>query len=72
MKAGFAELGRTGAGMAANLIKAAHEVSVYNRTPDRQPPLIELVALGASIVKRRPLAGSRMVGDPRIGPVNCS
>ncbi|HTV80287.1 MAG TPA: NAD(P)-dependent oxidoreductase [Steroidobacteraceae bacterium] len=33
MKIGFIGLGHMGAGMAANLIKAGHEVTVYNRTP---------------------------------------
>lgn len=33
MKIGFIGLGHMGAGMAANLIKAGHEVMVYNRTP---------------------------------------
>jgi 3-hydroxyisobutyrate dehydrogenase-like beta-hydroxyacid dehydrogenase len=32
MKVGFIGLGRMGAGMAANLLKAGHEVTVYNRT----------------------------------------
>jgi phosphoglycerate dehydrogenase-like enzyme len=31
MKIGFIGLGHMGAGMAANLLKAGHEVSVYNR-----------------------------------------
>jgi 3-hydroxyisobutyrate dehydrogenase-like beta-hydroxyacid dehydrogenase len=32
MKVGFIGLGHMGAGMAANLLKAGHEVTVYNRT----------------------------------------
>ena len=32
MKVGFIGLGRMGAGMAANLLEAGHDVSVYNRT----------------------------------------
>lgn len=35
MKVGFIGLGHMGAAMAANLIKAGHEVTVYNRTPDK-------------------------------------
>jgi hypothetical protein len=57
--------------VAANLIEAGHEVSVYNRTLDRQTPLIGLGALGVSIMKEAPLAGSHMAGDPRTGLVNC-
>jgi 3-hydroxyisobutyrate dehydrogenase-like beta-hydroxyacid dehydrogenase len=44
MKVGFIGLGRMGAGMAANLIKAGHPLRVYNRTPGRAA---ELVAQGA-------------------------
>jgi 3-hydroxyisobutyrate dehydrogenase-like beta-hydroxyacid dehydrogenase len=32
MKVGFIGLGHMGAGMAANLLKAGHDVTVYNRT----------------------------------------
>jgi 3-hydroxyisobutyrate dehydrogenase-like beta-hydroxyacid dehydrogenase len=32
MKVGFIGLGHTGAGMAANLLKGGHDVTVYNRT----------------------------------------
>jgi 3-hydroxyisobutyrate dehydrogenase-like beta-hydroxyacid dehydrogenase len=41
MKVGFIGLGRMGAGMAANLVKAAHEVTVYNRTPGKRRALVE-------------------------------
>ena len=44
MKVGFIGLGQMGSGMAANLIKAGHQVSVYNRTPGKAATL---VALGA-------------------------
>lgn len=39
MKIGFIGLGRMGSGMAANLLKAHHEVTVYNRTPEKTAPL---------------------------------
>jgi 3-hydroxyisobutyrate dehydrogenase-like beta-hydroxyacid dehydrogenase len=32
MKVGFIGLGHMGAGMAANLLNAGHDVTVYNRT----------------------------------------
>jgi 3-hydroxyisobutyrate dehydrogenase-like beta-hydroxyacid dehydrogenase len=35
MKVGFIGLGRMGAAMAGNLIKAGHEVTVYNRSPEK-------------------------------------
>jgi len=43
-------LGRMGAGMAANLLKAGHEVTVYNRTPDKAAPLIARGAKWAASV----------------------
>jgi 3-hydroxyisobutyrate dehydrogenase-like beta-hydroxyacid dehydrogenase len=48
MKVGFLGLGQMGAGMAANLVKAGHEVTVYNRSPGKAEAL---VALGAAIAK---------------------
>jgi 3-hydroxyisobutyrate dehydrogenase-like beta-hydroxyacid dehydrogenase len=39
MKIGFAGLGKMGSGMARNLIRAGHEVAVYNRTPDKAEAL---------------------------------
>jgi 3-hydroxyisobutyrate dehydrogenase-like beta-hydroxyacid dehydrogenase len=45
MKVGFIGLGRMGAGMAANLLKAGHDVTVYNRT---RPKAEALVARGAN------------------------
>ena len=44
MKVGFIGLGRMGAAMAANLIKAGHEVAVFNRTPGKTRALVELGA----------------------------
>jgi 3-hydroxyisobutyrate dehydrogenase-like beta-hydroxyacid dehydrogenase len=46
MKVGFIGLGRMGAAMAANLLKAGHEVTVYNRSPDKARALS---ALGARV-----------------------
>ncbi|MGC1863283.1 MAG: NAD(P)-dependent oxidoreductase [Methylocystis sp.] len=47
MHVGFIGLGRMGAGMAANLLKAGHQVTVYNRTAARAEAL---VARGAKAV----------------------
>ena len=41
MKVGFIGLGNMGSGMAANLLKAGHEVTVYNRTPSKAQALVE-------------------------------
>ena len=39
MKIGFVGLGQMGSGMAANLLKAGHEVSVYNRSAAKSEAL---------------------------------
>jgi len=41
MKAGFIGIGHMGVGMAANILKAGHDLTVYNRTPDKAQPLVE-------------------------------
>ncbi len=46
MKVGFIGLGRMGEAMAANLLEAGHEVTVYNRTRAKAEPL---AAQGAKI-----------------------
>ncbi|MBL8667296.1 MAG: NAD(P)-dependent oxidoreductase [Rhodospirillales bacterium] len=52
MKVGFIGLGNMGSGMAGNLLAAGHEVTVYNRTPERAQALIAKGAkAGASIAE---------------------
>ncbi|MBY5533694.1 NAD(P)-dependent oxidoreductase [Rhizobium leguminosarum] len=46
MRVGFIGLGRMGSGMAASLVRAGHEVYVYNRTPGKTDALS---ALGAQV-----------------------
>lgn len=41
MKVGFIGLGNMGAGMAASLLKAGHELTVYNRTAEKAKSLVE-------------------------------
>ena len=48
MQIGFIGLGSMGCGMAANLLKAGHTVTVFNRTPGKAEVL---VAEGASLAK---------------------
>lgn len=48
MRVGFIGLGAMGQGMARNLLKAGHEVHVWNRTPARAKPL---VAEGARVAR---------------------
>jgi 3-hydroxyisobutyrate dehydrogenase-like beta-hydroxyacid dehydrogenase len=49
MKVGFIGLGQMGASMATRLIRAGHELTVYNRTPQKARPL---AALGAKVADR--------------------
>src|SRR4029434_8860783 len=48
MKVGFIGLGSMGSGMARNLVKAGHDLIVYNRTRSRAEPL---ASLGARIAE---------------------
>src|SRR5581483_550469 len=41
MKVGFIGLGNMGAPMAANLLKAGHELTVYNRSAKKAQPLVD-------------------------------
>src|ERR671915_1516495 len=44
MKLGFIGLGAMGAPMARNLLEDGHELAVWNRSPERVDPLVELGA----------------------------
>jgi 3-hydroxyisobutyrate dehydrogenase-like beta-hydroxyacid dehydrogenase len=44
MKTGFIGLGRMGSAMAANLVKAGHDVTVFNRNLEKSRTLLELGA----------------------------
>jgi len=50
MKVGFIGLGNMGSGMAANLLRAGHEMTVFNRTPEKLRPLTDLGARRADTV----------------------
>lgn len=41
MKIGFIGLGNMGSAMAMNLLKAGHNVTVYNRTAQKAKPLVD-------------------------------
>jgi 3-hydroxyisobutyrate dehydrogenase-like beta-hydroxyacid dehydrogenase len=47
---GFIGLGHMGAGMAANLLRAGHGVTVYNRTPSKAEALIDQGAKAAASI----------------------
>ncbi len=51
MKVGFIGLGNMGAAIAANLVKAKHEVIVWNRTAAKSGPLVEAGATMAASPK---------------------
>jgi len=50
MEVGFIGLGNMGSGMAANLLKAGHGVTVYNRTLSKMEPLVRQGAKAAASV----------------------
>jgi 3-hydroxyisobutyrate dehydrogenase-like beta-hydroxyacid dehydrogenase len=50
MKIGFIGLGHMGAAMAANLVRAGHDVTVFNRSTGRSSSLIELGAHEATSI----------------------
>ena len=53
MKIGFIGLGRMGGHVAVNLLKAGHQVTVWNRS---QGPVAELAAKGAVAAKKKVMA----------------
>ena len=55
MKIGFLGLGNMGSGIAANLVRAGHEVTVWNRSAEKTRPL---VAQGAVLAKTPKSAAS--------------
>ena len=60
MRVAVIGLGTMGAPMARHLLNAGHEVTVHNRTRDRELPLAEL---GRAAPARRP--------RPRAAPMRC-
>jgi 3-hydroxyisobutyrate dehydrogenase len=60
MKAAFIGLGTMGAGMAVNILKAGHELTVHNRTREREEPLAQAGAARAATPKDA-AAGAQVV-----------
>jgi 3-hydroxyisobutyrate dehydrogenase-like beta-hydroxyacid dehydrogenase len=50
MKIGFIGLGQMGSAMAANLLKAGHDVTVFNRSPEKGRSLLDLGAHQATSI----------------------
>jgi len=48
MKVGFVDLGRMGAALAVNLLRAGHEMAVWKGSPDKVDPLVEAGARRAT------------------------
>src|ERR1700687_4639833 len=51
MQIGFLGLGRMGAAIAANLVRARHDVAVWNRSADKAGPLLDAGATLAASPK---------------------
>ena len=51
MRIGFLGLGNMGVAIAANLVRAAHEVTIWNRSAERARPLVDLGATLATSPK---------------------
>ena len=63
MKVGFIGLGQMGRGMAANLIAAGHEVSLYNRSADKAKGLEAPLAPSPAAAAARAEAAFTMLAD---------
>lgn len=50
MRIGFVGLGNMGSGMAANLLAAGHELTAYNRSPEKAQALVERGATAVATV----------------------
>ena len=50
MKIGVAGLGAMGAAIAARLIEVGHQVTVWNRSPDKTKPLAEVAAASDAVI----------------------
>jgi len=51
MRVGFVGLGRMGQVMTRRLLDGGHEVGVYNRTPEKKKPLVELGATDTKSIR---------------------
>lgn len=58
MKLGFIGLGHMGSAMAANLVKAGHEVTVFNRSPGKAARSSSLERMRRPILPRHAPARS--------------
>jgi 3-hydroxyisobutyrate dehydrogenase-like beta-hydroxyacid dehydrogenase len=73
MKIGFVGLGRMGAAIAANLVRAGHDVAVWNRSAGKAGPLVEagatLSASAKDAAAGRAVAFSMLADDAALDAV---
>lgn len=67
MRVAFLGLGRMGAAMAAHVARAGHDLTVWNRTPGRAAPLLDLGAREARTISEA-VAGAEVVVTMLFGP----
>lgn len=69
MRVGFAGLGRMGAHMAANLVAAGHQVTVWNRSPEKARALVDqtgcaVAATPADLTNASEVVVTMLADDP--------
>ncbi|HTV97753.1 MAG TPA: NAD(P)-dependent oxidoreductase [Steroidobacteraceae bacterium] len=73
MKIGFLGLGQMGSGIAANLLRAGHELAVWNRSASKAQPLVSQGALLAATPRQaaagRPLVITMLADDAALDQV---
>ena len=73
MKIGFIGLGQMGAAIAANLLRAGHEVTVWNRSAAKAKPLLQagatLAANPAELAAGKPIVFSMLADDGALDAV---
>lgn len=74
MKIGFIGLGNMGSAMAMNLLKAGHNVTVYNRTAQKAKPLVDQGAHAAADpaeASRADVVFTMLADDRAVESVSC-
>jgi 3-hydroxyisobutyrate dehydrogenase-like beta-hydroxyacid dehydrogenase len=73
MKIGFVGLGKMGSAMAQNLLRAGHELTVYNRSRDKAQPLMQqgaqLAASPAEVARRSEAVFTMLPDDQAVEEV---
>src|ERR671912_317598 len=69
MRIGIAGLGRMGAAIAERLVEVGHELTVWNRSPDKTKPLTDAGAAAADAARARPILEGLCRRIEHVGPV---